>query len=142
MSSWLFGYHGLHKRLGWGIVPGTEKNIVWLLPGVQNLTEPYRTVPHWSVDLPACEVLVKKPENLLESHENERQVARNEPKQACSLEPAAQSQAGGYGELVQNLAGSIIERNAQARKGPAGEQRMRQKGRKALGRALQGLLGE
>lgn len=45
-----------------------------------------------------------------------------------------------YGDFVENLSRSIVERNAQARKGPRGHLRSKQRSRAALGRALSRLM--
>jgi len=92
---------------------------------------------------------MKRPENLLDTPPDEprRQQAFRQPSawpQPSDTEREAESQEQGaeYGDFVEQLAGSIIRRNAQARKGPAGHVRQQARSRKALGRVLQGILGE
>lgn len=85
---------------------------------------------------------VKKPADLLQSHMQEAESKGRKLDEVCATPSALFQEAGDYDRFVENLAGSIIERNAQARKGPAGQQRLKNRGRKALGRVLQGLLPE
>lgn len=85
---------------------------------------------------------MKKPVDLLHGQSQDPDNTAWQPEQGCVLAPAKPLETGDHGRFVEDLAGSIIERNARARKGPAREQRLHQRGRKALGRVLQGLLPE
>lgn len=88
---------------------------------------------------------MKQPVDLLctadslpgENRESQTALGKN-----ASGAVAADTAKPGHGAFVDELAGSIIRRNAQARKGQRGGEGARARNRQALSRALQKLMQE
>lgn len=88
---------------------------------------------------------MKRPVDLLCSanlSSEKEQDALTVPGKSAPQAAAADAAKPGHGAFIEELADSLVRRNAQARKGQRGGEGARTRNRRALSRALQKLLQE